>query len=159
MIFNSPEWQAARNENLLAWMKQDMHAVAFLLDIFNAAEVWDDLLDGDAIESRTFNDLFMRLLFDLPNNMFYQRHMGALQPLMMAGVNAWMDANELQKRDDEWAVVWAYTLRDWYMELCAYCAYIVGGFEHMRAVSLPMREFFQKETLEQFKTDLRTKEA
>jgi hypothetical protein len=69
---------------------------------------------------------------------------------MFAGLNAWLDSVELEQAEDSWSKTWAYVLRDWYAELVPACAFLVGGFEHMRLVSLEARRFLQAETLEQY---------
>jgi hypothetical protein len=155
MQFDSPEWRTRRNALLLDWMRGDHAAVEFLLTVFELGETWDDLIDGDAVEARSIHRAFVSALFDLPANPFYARHQEVLRPLMLVGVNAWMDSVALEHAEDDWSLLWAYALRDWYMELVAFCALLVGGFEHMRAVSLPARRFFQAETFEQFRAGKR----
>lgn len=155
MQFDSPEWRARRDALLLDWMRGDQAAVEFLLDVFELGETWDDLIDGDQVTHWRVHRAFATALFNLPINPFYAQHQNDLRPLMLVGVNAWMDSIELEHAEDSWSLVWAYALRDWYMELVAFCALLVGGFEHMRAVSLPARRFFQAETLEQFRAGKR----
>lgn len=148
--FDSPEWREARDLQLLRWLQGNKDALNFLLTLFNIAEVWDDIIDGDTPDSSEVHQAFMDAMFGLNSNPFYVKHVGHLQPLMLAGINAWLDSTELEKETDTWSQTWAYALRDWYMELVAACAYIVGGFDHMRRISLEARRFFQAETLEEF---------
>lgn len=151
MTFDSPEWREKRDELLGEWLNYNLHARDFLIDIGQIAEVWDDLVDRDKpVDDDTINDLFVRLMFELPTNPFYAANAAYLRPLLMAGVNAWLDSTVLEKEGTPWATTWAYALRDWYMELVPACAFLIGGFEHMRRVSLEARRFFQAETLEEY---------
>lgn len=150
--FDSSEWRAERNAKLLLWMNGHQPAADFILQLGDIAELWDDLLDADKgwpLPSDA-NRVFVTALFHLPSNPFYRDHFGYLQPLMMAGVNAWLDSTKLEHESSSWSKTWAYALRDWYMELVPACAMLIGGFDHMRAVSLEARRFFQAETLEQY---------
>ena len=152
MTFDSPEWREQRDELIGQWLNYNLHARDFLIDIGHAFEVWDDLIDRDKpVSDEAINGAFVRLLFDLPTNPFYAANAAYLRPLLMAGVNAWLDSTVLEKEGTPWATVWAYALRDWYMEIVPACAFLIGGFEHMRRVSLEARRFFQAETLEEYK--------
>ena len=150
MTFDSPEWRKERNCLLLAWMQEDHNAYAFILQLGEVAEVWDDLIDGDPVTPERIHGAFITALFAITGNPFFTANAGYLRPLMLAGTNAWLDSVDLERRGDNWAKVWAYALRDWYMELVPACAFLVGGYDHMRLVSLEAREFFQKETLQEF---------
>lgn len=151
MTFDSAKWRQVRNEKLLDWMCGNRDAVDFLLALFAAAELWDDLSDGDFDKAKKAADaVFLTLLVDLPNNPFFLNHLTSLRSVMLAGINAWLDSRKLEKECDQWATVWAYALRDWYMELVPFCAMLVGGYAHMRQVSLDVRRFFQAETLQEY---------
>jgi len=48
--------------------------------------------------------------------------------------------------------VFAYVLRDWYMEFVAYVVYLTRGRDYMRDTSMEIRQFFtHHETLEEYK--------
>jgi hypothetical protein len=151
MKFDSAKWRETRNERLLEWMRGDTDAVDFILQLAEVAEVWDDIIDRDKdFDPDRINRAFVLALLSIPSNPFYVAHGAYLRPLMMAGANAWMDSTELEKHKDGWAKVWAYALRDWYMELIPACANIIGGYAHMRDVSIVTRRFFQAETLQEY---------
>lgn len=151
MIFDSPKWREKRDTLLREWMKGDQAAIDFLRTVFCAAELWDDIIDGDYAKAKeAVSHTMLMLLIDLPANPFYQAHQAELRTGMLLGINAWKDSVMLERRSDRWAKCWAYALRDLYMELVPLCAMLVGGYAHMREVSLPAREFFQAETLEEY---------
>ena len=151
MIFDSPEWREKRNTLLQEWMMGNQDAVEFLLTVFQAAELWDDIIDGDTHKAKgAVSTTMLALLVDLPANKFFYENLNTLRTGMLLGINAWKDSVMLEQRSDRWAQCWAYALRDLYMELVPLCAMLIGGYHHMRAISLPAREFFQAETLEEY---------
>ena len=148
--FDSDEWRLLRDEKLRLWLLGDEQAMQCLLMLFHLAELWDDVVDGQLDPAVGASRLAWGALCELPSNPFYQRHITFLTPVVQAGANAWMDSVQLEGRDDLHSQVWAYALRDFYMELVPLAAYLVGGFDHMRRVSLEARNFFQAETLADF---------
>jgi len=90
----------------------------------------------------------------MPLNPFFEKHKHRLIPVIVTGINAWLDANALEKGTDN-DKVFAYVLRDWYAELIAYVIYLTRGRDYMRSVSMQVRNFFtHHETLEQYREAL-----
>lgn len=149
--FDSPKWREKRDSLLREWMLGNEDAVEFLLTVFQAAELWDDIIDGDHQKAKeAVSTTMLALLIDLPANKFFCENLNTLRTGMLLGINAWKDSVLLEQRSDNWAKTWAYALRDLYMELVPLCAMLVGGYHHMRAISLPAREFFQAETFGEY---------
>lgn len=148
--FESPEWISQRNDLLMRWV-QDPHAVNFIVAIGDAAELWDDLIDQDkAIDKSHVNRVFTTLTTTLPLNPFFDRFKVQIVPLLVAGINAWHDATELEFGSDNDKAL-AYVLRDWYVELIMFVVYLLRGQEAMRATSLEIRRFFsQHESLQEY---------
>jgi hypothetical protein len=70
--------------------------------------------------------------------------------LLVAGINAWHDATELEKGSDNDKAM-AYVLRDWYVELTMFVVYLTRGQDTMRTLSLEIRRFFsQHESLHDY---------
>lgn len=152
--FDTQEWREVRNSKLVEWIV-DMDAIAFLVQFGDFCEVIDDLWDGDKEVTR---DDITRILFvaltEMPLNPFFDRHKGRLIPIMITGINAWLDANALEEGGEN-DRVFSYVLRDWYAELISFVIYLTRGRDFMRAVSMDVRVFFtHHETLEQYKEDL-----
>lgn len=125
-------------------------AVEFCEDLFAISQLWDDLVDGDkAVESETINAAFWCALVDLPNNPFYQMHFGTLQPLVQAAIVDWLDANDLEHGNYE-ARAAAYVLRDSVGAIVIHCARILGGYAHMRRISMEVRRALYDEALVKF---------
>jgi hypothetical protein len=148
--FDSPLWRSDRNRRLTLWL-EDEHAVRFVLDVGQVAEVWDDLIDKDKdVDARDINHVFFTLLTQLPLNPFFDRYKFQLTPLMITGINTWHDANTLETGSDNDKAM-AYVLRDWYIELVMFVVYLLHGYKKMREVSMEIRRFFsQHESLQDY---------
>lgn len=135
-----------RDDNLARWLLGEQDAINALLLIFNIGEVWDDITDQDKPISRAdINGAFLQALCYLPLNPFFDRHKREIIPVMMLGINAWMDSCELEQAPHSKDRLLAWFLRDVYMELFSLFALKVGGFQHLRAVSAEARQFFNHE--------------
>jgi hypothetical protein len=148
--FDTPQWRVDRDARLMAWV-QNPYAVQFILAIGDAAELWDDLIDQDKpIHASDVNRVFATLTTVLPLNPFFDANKLQLIPLLVAGINAWHDATELEKGSDNDKAL-AYVLRDWYVELTMFVVYLTRGQDTMRTLSLEIRRFFsQHESLHDY---------
>lgn len=133
----------------------DRDAIEFLLSVFSAAEFFDDVIDGDVeLDKKTAVHVLFDLLVDLPLNPFFERHKLQLIPIVIVGINAWLDANVLEQGSDNDKAL-AYVLRDLYMELLSLVVYLTRGQAYLREHSVEMRKFFtQHESLEEYKRKL-----
>ncbi|MEQ8504583.1 MAG: hypothetical protein RIB80_04605 [Rhodospirillales bacterium] len=150
MQFDSRQWRATRDAKLMEWL-QDPHAVQFVVLFSDACELFDDLIDKDKpLEDGHVVRVLFGLLTEMPVNPFFDRWKAQLVPLIITGINAWLDANELEQGDEN-DKVFAYVLRDWYMEFLSFVIYATRGREVMRELSMDVRRFFtHHETLEQY---------
>lgn len=153
--FDTYEWQQLRNQKLQEWIG-DPHAISFILAFADACELFDDIIDRDKpIDDGHAVRVLFSLLTELPLNPFFDAFKQQLIPILITGINAWLDANELEKgtNNDQ---VFAYVLRDWYMEFVSYVIYLARGRDFMRGVSMEVRRFFtHHETLEAYQEKLR----
>ncbi|MFG6524496.1 hypothetical protein [Sulfitobacter sp. M23508] len=152
--FDTPEWRDKRDGKLREWVGNDQ-AVGFLLQFFDLCEVIDDLWDGDKeVTKADLTRILFAVMTELPLNPFFANYRNELAAVMITGINAWLDANELEQGSEN-DKVFSYVLRDWYAELIAFVIYLTRGRDYMRAVSMEVRQFFtHHETLEQYKEDL-----
>jgi hypothetical protein len=148
--FDTPEWQALRDSKLREWVG-DPAAIAFFITFCDACELFDDVTDGDKpIKQEHVNRVLFALLTELPVNGFFDTHKRLLIPIIITGINAWLDANELEKGSEN-DRVFSYVLRDWYVELLSFVIYVTKGRDYMRSKSLEIRQFFtHHETLPQY---------
>lgn len=121
---------------------QDAAALGYLQSICYAARLMDDAVDADH-GPVDYHRLFHVLLVELPANPFFQAHRAALIALHSASLNAWQDSDAWLAHPDlrrQHALVF----RDYLTELGLLVAYLVGGYDHRRAVSLQVRELLFK---------------
>jgi len=152
--FDTYEWQQLRNQKLCEWVG-DSYAVDFIIAFGDACELFDDMIDKDKpIEDAHVIRVLFSLITELPVNPFFDRYKHQLIPILVTGINAWLDANELE-RGTENDKVFAYVLRDWYMEFVSFVIYLTRGRDFMRMVSMDVRHFFtHHETLEAYREKL-----
>ena len=121
---------------------RDPDARAYLECLTYAARLMDDAVDADH-GPVDYHRLFHVLLVELPANPFFQAHRAALIAMHSATLNAWQDADAwLAHRDIRRQH--ALVFRDYLTELGLLVAYLVGGYDHRRAVSLQVRDLLFK---------------
>ena len=117
----------------------------YLSIIAQVARVIDDLVDKPSeVDVEDKYRLAKLLLVDLPSNSFFHTHKTSLLPLHLTSLNAWIDSNDWMEKDKT-RKNYALVIRDQITELVMLVAYLTGGNEHMRNVSLKIRELFLKE--------------
>jgi hypothetical protein len=152
--FDTEAWRELRDRKMMEWTG-DMNVIWFIRQFGDVCEVFDDLIDKDkpVTDADIARTLFV-VLTELPLNPFFDKYKHQLVPIIVTGINAWLDANKLEKgsQNDR---VFSYVLRDWYAEIIAYCIYLCRGREYMQTVSMEVRGFFtHHETLEQYREKL-----
>lgn len=134
-------------------------AVALCEQLFRASQLIDDLHDGDkTVTPAQRQALIWEMLVAIPENVFYRRHFAALQPLVRAALNDWLDSTDLEATGDAHDGTLAFVLRDQLTAVVSQCAYIVGGYDWMRSVSAQIRRHFHDETLDDYRASI-TQEA
>ena len=147
----SAEWQEQNQANKRSWCLGNQHAVDFLNCVFDAVELWDDLIDKDVVvEDGHVNRVFTSMMFSLPSNPWFMANYTYYQPLIMASINGFHDANEMAKSDKKHLRNLAFHVRNLGIEIHIATAFLLGGFEHMRKVSPEIREFYAFETFEEW---------
>jgi hypothetical protein len=148
--FDTDAWRKLRDAKFNEWIG-DPYAIDFIILMGDVAEVWDDLIDQDkSVKPEDVNRIFSSLLVDLPLNSFFDKNKLMLMPLVITVINAWQDANELEKGSDNDKIV-AYTLRDYLFELLFFVIYLTRGNDYLRTVSVEIRKFFtEHETFAQY---------
>lgn len=149
----SQEWQEKNQINKRNWCLQNQNALDFLNCFFDAVELWDDLIDKDVvIEDNHINRVFTSLMFVLPSNPWFMANHAYYQPLIMASINAFHDANEMCSSDKKHLRNLAFHIRNLGIEIHIATAFLLGGFDHMRKVSREIREFYAFETFEEWES-------
>lgn len=147
MTWDTQEWRTVRDTKLREWFLGNEHAVRVCVQISHIAEVWDDLVDGDRKPSDTeVAHAFQSAMIHLQTNPFYMANHGMLMGVIVTAINAWHDANAMQESESGDERMQAFFLRNLGCEVATLCAFLVGGFDHMRKISLEMRAFFRHES-------------
>ena len=139
----SQEWQVANQENKHRWFLGNTDAIDFINRFFDAVELWDDLIDKDVqIPDDHVNRVFTSLMFALPANPWFMAKYSYYQPLIMAAINGFHDANEMCKSEEKRLRNLAFHIRNFGIEIHIATAFLLGGYDHMRKVSREIREFY-----------------
>ena len=145
MTWDSDAWRNTRDVKLLHWMLGNEDAVRVCTQTSHIAEVWDDIKDGDRRPTEyEVAHAFESAMIRLQTNPFYLANHAMLTAVIVIAVNAWHDSEDLKQGDIDHRMH-AFFLRNMGLEIASMCAFLVGGYDHMRKVSLEMREFFRHE--------------
>jgi hypothetical protein len=141
------DWLALRDQKMLGWMAGNQEAVDAVNTICAICDVWDDLVDRDKpVSPEDINSAFTKAFIGLQLNSFYKRYESQYFAVVTVGINAWLDANELQKSSAEKWRMLAFYIRTFGFEISHLSAFLAGGWDHLRRVSMDMRMFFETES-------------
>lgn len=122
--------------------KDNEGAYEFLCTMGRVFRVWDDLYDKDReVKKEEADEVFKQLNFELSRNSFYRRNQDALAAFIFVAWNAWKDSEAWKGSDKKVQGICAWFLRDMCNELVPLVAWIVGGCDHAREISLEYRAF------------------
>ena len=119
-----------KEQTLKVFLKNDFWAIKLCLDVWDAFQIWDDMVDKT--HDRTefdINHSYRVFIVELSKNPFYLKHISDLMPIINLCIMQWTDANKLEKLEGEDYRNKAYMLRACIFNLFRYCAYLVGGHE------------------------------
>lgn len=94
--------------NMLEALALPRPAVDWLLDLWAAIQVFDDVADGDPVDRQRLDTVIWATLVDMPGNAFFQAHATHLLPLMATAILKWKasDTAEREGRADEKSFGW-----------------------------------------------------
>lgn len=138
------------NDLIEKWCKGDEHAVSFILTLWEAAQVWDDIHDeGNTAKA---NDLFSWLAFGKEYHPFFAAHAQILRPAMLSMFLQWKAANALEAggpRDIEKA----YMLRAGFYGVIHLVTWLIAGDAWADECGLEIYQSYG-ETLEGLKEEI-----
>lgn len=86
-------------------------ALELIRMMWQIAEVWDDILDGDKRKpDDQINETFLWVLFGLGRNPIWREH-AEVRAAARQAIGNWLVANRMEKSGDREQVITAYTLR------------------------------------------------
>jgi hypothetical protein len=83
-------------------------AVDWLMMLWGAIQLFDDVADGDDVDRRNLNAAIWNTLVAMPQNQFFQNNSAVLSPLMGAAILKWQasDTAERNGSADEKSFMW-----------------------------------------------------
>ena len=96
------------SENLTKRFSLPDDARDWLLSLWNAIQVFDDMADGDFPERDNLNKAVSDTLVLMPASPFYQRNQAALAPLLSVAILKWIASDDAERagKPTETTFVW-----------------------------------------------------
>ena len=149
-----------RYQWLLGLMRGNVPATQFLAQMVKVLHLWDDLIDKDKeVLNGDVHEAFQTMLITLPNNEFYVRNIGHLQPILVNAIINWKIANQFELLADEYRLRIAYILRSSYCDLITQSAMVIGGWDYAVLVGMEVRMNAHNETWEGYLENLAAEKA
>ena len=101
------------------------HAQAWLLSIYSAIQVFDDVADGDTVSRPALDRVIWDVLVSMPINPFYREHAHSLAPIVGQCVLKWQTSDAME-RDGKASPV-SFVWRAGFYDLVLSVASIVHG--------------------------------
>ena len=140
---------------MMMWFREDQDAVRLGVDLWNVMQVWDDLIDNrDEVPSDNINEVFRRLIYDIPTNPFYAANAHELAPLLHSTMMQWQVANRFESEQKDGDLHKAWMLRAGVYQLFVYIAALAVDSTWASVVG---REIWRTygETLEDFVEEMK----
>lgn len=98
-------------------------AAAWLLDLWEVSQVFDDFADGDSVPREALDAAIYASLVDMPANPFFLAHAATLSPMLASLVLKWKasDAAERNGAADEKSFVWRAAYYDMVLMVVMLC--------------------------------------
>ena len=133
----------------------NVEAIQFVVRVFRALHVWDDLIDKDKnITDDEVNSVFWDLLVVLPADPFYVRNLALLNSTLVNAIINWHIANKLEREGDEKDKSIAFILRGAYIDILSAYAFVVGGMTWATEIGPAIRRWAHEETFAQYMENL-----
>jgi hypothetical protein len=137
------------------FLRGNIEAVQFVVRVFRALHIWDDLIDRDkALTDDEINSVFWDLLVVLPTDPFYVRNIALLNSTLVNAIINWHIANKLEREGDEKDKSVAFVLRGAYIDILSAAAFIVGGMQWVQEVGPAIRRWAHEETFDEYMVNL-----
>lgn len=112
------------NDMLAKWFQGNPEAVDFILKLWEALQIWDDIEDEKKIDG--YNSLLSWLAFGKEYHPFFMQWAHLLRPAFLQVYLQWRAANVLD-RGDRLDVAKSYMLRAQFYGVVHLIAWIIGG--------------------------------
>lgn len=131
-------------------------AINFFHDIYNVAQLWDDLIDRDKIlKDNDIHNVMDALLFRLPTNKFYAQNENFLRPILVIGIYNWLAANKLEREPADLNDLHiSYILRSAYADLLSACTVLFYKRDEAVKIICEIRRYAHSEGFDHYRQDL-----
>lgn len=124
MLHNgTPEYWLRRNFTEVLDLPDD--AVDWLIALWQVIQLFDDIVDGDKIESDEADLAIWNALVGLPSSPFYQQHFTVLLPLVSTAILKWKASDVIERNGDACAT--SFVWRAGYYDLVLAVVQLVHG--------------------------------
>ena len=139
---------------LSAIYQGNQDAVELSLMLYSVAQVWDDIVDGDAVTARDVNTAFVDALVKIPTNRIYQL-MPELPYHIYNVFLRWRDATNIENNQpSENDLHKCYMLRAGLFDIFALIAAKMFGDDYAAEVGVTIRRLYG-ETFESYSQEFR----
>ena len=122
--------------------KGDSEAFDFCRSFLDFVHCLDDLVDRDKpVDPKVAGHTFLKLIYCLADNRFFQRHKAVLLPIIHTATVEWIDSERLRQFDCPIKKVAAEVLKSSYQSIFFHVAYLCGGIDHQLKMSLTYRDY------------------
>lgn len=129
-------------EDFLFICNGNEYAADFVQAYVAKAHLLDDWHDKDkTIYDREIVKVELAFLEQLMINPWVRERQALLWPLIVVGMNAWLDSNRWQESRNKQLVEDAHVVKGIYHELVWWIAFLCGGQEHMNKVTSKYRAY------------------
>lgn len=131
------------SEQVLKWMNGNKSAATMLALIFEASQVADDIVDGDAHDLQDAMSRLLSIMFvEIPSNRFYQTNSQSFTPLFATSIQIWSLSDEWGSSNNKEKQLFGYVYREILEQCIVMAAYIIGGQQHARIVTREVNDFY-----------------
>lgn len=119
-------------------------ALRWLWSFWCFSQMFDDLVDRDkpVAHGDAAREL-ARFVEQVALSPFFRQHAASLTALLVSAINRWLTGDEMARSEQQEARTLARAVRCGDLDVVLHVAYLVGGWDHMRAMTARMN--FDKE--------------
>ena len=118
--------------------KDNEEAKQFLIAWYHYLHCIDDVVDGDKGPANTIT--VARWANDIYNFPFYLKHVATLRPIVQLITITYEDSVQMERSGIKWQEDAADVLRHCGADMIRVVAWIVGGYNHAKQISMELRE-------------------
>jgi hypothetical protein len=149
-FLTAAEFWLSRNLKEAFGLPNDAHD--WLMGLWNVAQVFDDMADGDFPERDQLDRALCDALVLLPENQFYAANKHILLPLVALCILKWKASDDLERAGEAGAM--SYVWRAGFYDLVLACVQIAHGMETAMEIAANVARLYG-ESLEDYVKEMR----